>query len=304
MLSPKPDAMVSLKLDDKIWQEIVECFSYPSYTFIKRFQVKPDLQQRCQSISSSMTIQRVSQRYQETNDRSQNLHPLFNDQCPHCYEFDIRIIGKEGSLVCIRCGYILAYNNFENSSSISEPGSFRWLRAKKSKPKRMYEDDYKKRRNHFKFWLQRFQGKERHRIPLEDIQLLQAKLRSSPVQQWDYLSMKKFLKKNGFQKHYHHVYYLLNVLCDMPLVKLTSYHEEQLMDLFQTIQQPFKEHRGNRINMLGYTYLLIKFIEILGWGGLHEIIPRLTCHRKVFEQDRIWKLICDDLDLPFIRTTL
>jgi len=293
--------MVSLKLDDKIWAEVLHIVQSPNYTFIKRFQIKPEIQSRCQPISSIMKIQNIEQRFKPTN-TPQHLYPLFHDQCPFCYQFDIRIIGKEGSHVCTRCGYIVSYNNFEDEGRSYDPRSFKWL--KQQKGRRDFEDDHKKRRNHFRFWLQRLQGKERHRIPFADIVNMQEQLKLVSTSQWDYLSMKKFLKRFGYQKYYHHVYYLLHVLCDMPLVQLTPYHEEQLMDLFQVIQQPFRDHRGSRINMLGYTYLLIKFIEILGWEGLHEIIPRLNCHRKIFEQDRVWKLICADLGFPFIKTTL
>ena len=72
------------------------------------------------------------------------------------------------------------------------------------------------------------------------------------------------------------------------------------MDLFKLIQEPFKKYcPSNRKNFLSYSYTLYKFFELLNKPEYLIYFPLLKSREKLFEQERIWFLICKDLDWQF-----
>ena len=72
--------------------------------------------------------------------------------------------------------------------------------------------------------------------------------------------------------------------------------------MFKEIQTPFMTHCPiERKNFLSYSYVLHKFCELLELDDLLVYFPLLKSREKLFEQERIWKNICDDLGWKFIR---
>ena len=73
--------------------------------------------------------------------------------------------------------------------------------------------------------------------------------------------------------------------------------------MFKEIQEPFIKHRPkNRKNFLSYSYVLHKFVELLSLDELLILFPLLKSREKTYEQDKIWKCICDDLKWEFIKS--
>ena len=54
--------------------------------------------------------------------------------------------------------------------------------------------------------------------------------------------------------------------------------------------------------MLSYLFIIRKLVEILGWDDLVNYFPLLKSRTKVYAQDRIWKLICEDCRFPFYKS--
>lgn len=224
--------------------------------------------------------------------------PYLRNLCKECLNQELVIVHKDAIVVCTRCGYIMTTNLLEDESSEHCPF------IPNVKQKRKFTPDYQKRRNHFRFWLQRLQGKEPNKLSREDMISIQSfiKQRFHDNTEWDYSTMKKCLKMMQKEEWYNHIYYILKTVCHQPLVEFTSYHEDILVDMFLTIQSPFAEYRDRRINMLNYAYLLRKFTEIQGWVHLSDQIPYVKSHVKLYNLDCIWKKICNKIGFPFIKS--
>ena len=287
-----------IKIDNSIWNNVLDIYYSPSCTRRRHEKSEPTKTKTFFNIVLPSVKTRVTTVPLLTDNSL--LQPIFTSLCPECYSDQIHIIHKDAILVCIKCGYILNTGFMESESSTINSLNFTYVR--KNKIKRLYTADYQKRKNHFKYWLYRLQGKEHTNISPEDLQLLKCTITSKYDKnfEWDYTTMKACLKSLKREKWYNHIYFILRYVCDKPLVEFTSYHEDILIDQFVSIQRSFQENRGNRINMLNYAYLLKKFTEIQGWVHLSDQIPYMKSHTKLFHLDRIWKKICKECGLPFI----
>ena len=69
------------------------------------------------------------------------------------------------------------------------------------------------------------------------------------------------------------------------------------------IQIPFIRHcPKDRKNFLSYSYVLHKFVELLGLDEFLPSFPLLKSREKLHQQDLIWEKICRDLGWEFIRS--
>ena len=69
------------------------------------------------------------------------------------------------------------------------------------------------------------------------------------------------------------------------------------------IQIPFIKHcPKDRKNFLSYSYVLHKFVELLGLDEYKICFPLLKSREKLHQQDKIWKGICNILRWEFIRS--
>jgi hypothetical protein len=70
--------------------------------------------------------------------------------------------------------------------------------------------------------------------------------------------------------------------------------------MFNKIQDPFTNHcPKDRKNFLSYSYTLYKFFELLDKHEYLIYFPLLKSREKLFEQEKIWMLICKDLGWEF-----
>lgn len=156
--------------------------------------------------------------------------------------------------------------------------------------------------SHFRYWLCRIQGKENCQIPATQLHLIVNELGRSPRLPITYERIRMVLKRLKLQRLYNNVYFIMKQLTGTALVELESHHETELVELFRRVQTPFAVHRGVRVNMLSYFYLIKKFCEILGWDDLAAGIDNIKAVEKLRQQDIIWQRICDELHLPFYRS--
>jgi atypical dual specificity phosphatase len=79
--------------------------------------------------------------------------------------------------------------------------------------------------------------------------------------------------------------------------------EEKLKNMFRDIQAPFARHLpDDRKNFLSYSYVLYKFCELLGEDDFLPCFPLLKSKEKLYQQDVIWKKICEELQWEYIST--
>ena len=119
----------------------------------------------------------------------------------------------------------------------------------------------------------------------------------------DYNKIRNILKKNKINKYYEHIPYILNRITGKSSPQLTPELEDKLREMFRQIQGPFLKHSPkNRKNFLSYSYVLHKFLEILGEDQYIMYFPLLKSREKLHQQEQIWEKICEDLNWQFIKS--
>jgi len=200
---------------------------------------------------------------------------------------------NDGTLVCGKCGIQKTVIIDVDRPSFKEP------------PKEISYFAYK-RINHFNEWLAQLQAKESTDIPKEIYELIKKELQKEKYLNLSNLKISKLrdiLKKLGYNKFYEHVPHIINRLSGISAPVIHRDVEIKLRLMFKQIQEPWIRHcPNNRSNFLSYSYVLYKFLQLLEIDELLKEFNLLKSREKLAEQDKIWKLICNDLKWEFIKT--
>ena len=160
--------------------------------------------------------------------------------------------------------------------------------------------------NHFNEWLAQFQAKETTDIPPEIYDMILLEFRKERRKDISDLTPKKLrgiLKRLNMNKYYEHIPHIINRLNGIPPPRLSPETEETLRRMFREIQTPFMKHCPSwRKNFLSYSYVLHKFCRILGKEEFLVCFPLLKSREKLYDMDKVWRLICDDLGWEFHRS--
>ena len=163
-----------------------------------------------------------------------------------------------------------------------------------------------KRINHFNEWLAQFQAKESTEIPEEVFESILDELRKERITNTESLKpakIREILKKLKHTNFYEHVPYILNRINGKTAPVMSREIEEKLRFMFKEIQSSFIKHcPKNRSNFLSYSYVLYKFCELLELDDYLQCFPLLKNRDKLYNQDKIWALICQDLSWQYIRS--
>jgi hypothetical protein len=163
-----------------------------------------------------------------------------------------------------------------------------------------------KRINHFNEWLAQFQAKESTEIPEDVFQAILEELKKERVTNVDTIKpakIREILKKLKYTNFYEHVPYILNRINGKTAPVMSREIEEKLRFMFKEIQSSFIKHcPKNRSNFLSYSYVLYKFCQLLELDEYLQCFPLLKNRDKLYNQDKIWELICHDLRWQFIRS--
>ena len=217
-----------------------------------------------------------------------------NEFCQNCLLDNMIILHNKGVIVCENCGY-QSYILID-----SEKPSY------KDPPKEISYFAYK-RINHFNEWLAQFQAKETTDIPdnVYDAILLEIKKeRITDMRQLNQLKVREILKKLKLNKYYEHVPHIINRLNGIPPPVMSRETEEKLRMMFKEIQTPFAKYCPKKVrkNFLSYSYVLHKFVQLLGLDEFLSCFPLLKSREKLHQQDKIWEKICEDLKWEFIKS--
>jgi len=163
-----------------------------------------------------------------------------------------------------------------------------------------------KRSNHFAEHLTQLQAKENTTIPPEIIESLRAEFKKERVKNASEINIskvRKALKKLKLNKYYEHIPHITNLLNGIPAPVIEPWLEDRLKLMFDEIQQPFENNcPKDRKNFMSYSFVLYKMCELLEQDHLLVCFPLLKSTEKLYEQDRIWKKICEELKWEYIRT--
>ena len=214
-------------------------------------------------------------------------------KCNYCNSENISELLNDGILYCNDC------NTIEFILTDNERPSYR------DPPKEISYFSYN-RINHFNEWINQTQGKETTEIPEEVFDKIYLELKKNKIDNMatlDYDKIKSILKKIKINKYYEHIPYILNRITGKINPQLNPELEEKLRNMFKEIQVPFLKHSPqNRKNFLSYSYVLHKFLELLGEDKYLEYFPLLKSREKLHQQEQTWKKICEELGWQFIRS--
>lgn len=217
------------------------------------------------------------------------------EKCEKCEYSNIIHFHETADLVCDGCGEIVA-------RAMSEELTYR---EEQETSEKVVNYSYK-RENHFNEWLSQFQAQEMTTIPDEVIEQLRGELKKMKIKKLEDITHAKIrglLKKLRLNKYYEHVPYITNILNGIKPPNMPQELEETLRIMFKDIQRPFDDNcPTERKNFLSYSYVLYKFCELLGEDDYLQYFPLLKSKEKLYQQDVIWKKICQDLRWEFIPT--
>lgn len=115
--------------------------------------------------------------------------------------------------------------------------------------------------------------------------------------------IKEILKRLKQNKYYEHIPHIINKLNGIPIPHFEPELEEKLRNMFRQIQGSFLRHSPRaRKNFMSYSYVLHKFLQLLGRDEYLSAFPLLKSRDKLMLQDQIFQKICEDLNWQFIKS--
>lgn len=163
-----------------------------------------------------------------------------------------------------------------------------------------------KRINHLRELLSQLQAKESSDIPEDIIASVKAEFKKSRIYQAKDITqekVKQFLKKLGYNRYYEHTRQITNILSGTPPPTISNALYDKIINMFIEIQAPFEQVcPKNRKNFFSYNYILYKFCELLDQKEHMKHFPLLKSREKLYQQDCIWKQICEIKGWSFIRS--
>jgi len=218
---------------------------------------------------------------------------LSSHTCLICNQGELVPLEEEGVLICnnVKCGKFLIHM-IDNQKPLN-----------KEMPNEVSYTAYI-RLNHFKEILSQFQAKETTKIPDEVIDAVKNRIAKERKLMTDlnYAEMRNILSILGYNKYFEHIQYINSILGIKPPTMSEELHET-LCVLFIEIQQPWAIFCPiTRTNFFNYTYILCQLCVLLDQKQYLPYIPMMKDRIKQFEQDMIWKKVCEYLDWEYFPT--
>jgi hypothetical protein len=219
----------------------------------------------------------------------------FDNSIYYCSTCNIEktIIQSEAIMICKLCGLIDYIIIDSNKPSYHDP------------PLEISYFAYK-RINHFNEWISQFQAKESTEIPEHVYEALLSEIKKERITNMEQLTKTKvrlFLKKLKLNKYYEHIPHIINRLNGKNPPRISKEVEEKLRIMFKEIQEPFMEVcPPNRKNFLSYSYVLYKFVELLGLDQYKECFTLLKSREKLHIQDIMWRQITKKVGWAFYKS--
>lgn len=216
--------------------------------------------------------------------------------CKLCGSEDKEVDFRESYVICRNCGNCEKYMETVNTN-------MDWSRSDSVQFIQVFTY---KRQNHFKEWLTQLQAKESTVIPENILDAIFLELKKERITDVKYITptkIRQYLKKLRLNKYYEHIPNIIQTITQQKGLSIDAELENKLISMFDAIQAPFEKHcPPTRKNFLSYSFTLHKFCQLLNRNDLLVYFPLLKSREKLFEQDKIWKNICEELEWKYIPT--
>eukprot|EP00798_Chlamydomonas_sp_ICE-L_P010902 gene10902-17022_t len=161
-----------------------------------------------------------------------------------------------------------------------------------------------KRINHLNKWLNQVQGKETTEIPDDVFMNIIMEIKKQKITNMATLTpnrIRAILKKIDSNKYYEHIPHIMHRLNGIPTIHMPPDLEDKVRFMFCAIQIPFLKYQPpKRKNFLSYSYCLHKMMQLLEKDQYLVNFPLLKSREKLYQQDQIWRKICEDVRWDFI----
>ena len=212
---------------------------------------------------------------------------------------------------CIECGADMLFSQNEAMLYCPECGMTEFILIDSDRPS--YKDPPRessyyayKRINHFNELLAQFQAKGSTDIPQDVFDQIVAELKKQRITDFKnlkYRQMREVLRKLKMNRQYDHIPYIISRLNGSIAPVMDRETEEKLRHMFKELQPSFQKHcPKNRRNFLSYSYVLYKFCELLELDEFLSAFPLLKNRDKLYQQSKVWQLICGDMSWEYLRS--
>lgn len=284
-------------------KSVVSCASIeitpPSAAFLKKMNAHQLLQDTgsC-SILDYVVRSKKRKRSGDDDDTSvvtDNKSSAQDWSCDNC-NTELIYVRKDAQRVCPQCGKCSFFQELTRSDMICQGYT----------PTTTY---LYQRQNHFKTWLKRTQGKETTYISPEISDLVRNELKKERIMDMstvDHIKIKSILKKLRKNKYYNHWVQITTIVTGKTPPQMTQEQEDSLIQMFERVQEPFerKVKGKRRQNMLSYSFLIHKFLQLMSWDEHLPYFPLLVSADKIQVQDAIWQDLCKEVGFQFIKSTM
>jgi len=206
--------------------------------------------------------------------------------CSGC-NCNLKLAANESYVVCDTCGHFEVY---------FEPSATGLTYEQEVNTDTNIHFSYK-RINHLRELLSQLQAKESSDVPSEVLDIIRAEFKKERIHNMHQISqdkVKRFLKKCNLTKYYEHTRQITNLLSGKPPPTISNELYDKIITMFIEIQEPFERTcPKTRKNFFSYNYILFKFCELLEAHEHMHLFPLLKSREKLYQQDCIWKDICE-----------
>ena len=263
------------------------------------FNIKKSKKSRCENMGKQQLYEKYMNLINENyiNEDIENSEEEL-DICESCGD-EMLLEQNTGTILCMNCGYQEQVLIDSDKPSYKDP------------PKEITSFCYK-RINHLNECLAQFQCKETTDIPEEIYNEILVEIKKERIKNMADITpgkLRLILKKLNRAGYYEHVPYIINQLNGLPPPVISPEVEEIIRNLFKEIQEPFERHRDEaftlkkRKNFISYSYVVYKLFELLELDDYLDRFQQLKSSSKKYQQDILWKKICEEVKWQFIPST-
>lgn len=267
------------------------------YVNVEKGESKGTLLKEFMSILDGSDVSRTSS---DNGDLSYSTGRYMRNSCEEC-DGEIIYDSLKCNIVCTDCGFCKPQQDPDASywcDHVDNTKSYRY-----------------KRLTYFIEHLHRFQAKECREIPKSVINKLLFEIKKRRIEDPNEITaelVKNFLKKLHLNSYYDNVNSIIRTLSGREAPKFPKDLEDQLVKMFMETQGPFEKNKHlipERNNYLSYPYVIRQLLTIISHQENDKSIlkfvkwfPLLKSRSKMWNQEKVWEKICEELGWPFFRT--